>query len=552
MGDIHTSQHTLNMDIKRAQLHGESLFGSSVTQENAGRAEDRQHPSGKDTLGEIEYSEEQPYKCIVCKKAFRSKAAQSAHLKTHRAEGNKCHICHKSFTVYITLKRHMSVHTPGKTYNCHICYQGFNHKNAYTCHMRGHEKEKPCKTEQGGHEKQKPCKTEQGGHEKKKPCKTEQVCDHTSHNISVLVASSTQEMTEDHAVECDAGTNHVNDKTAHKSQVINIGKTPGLGASDTSCDNVRPRLHRTGKPRLRRIGKPKLRHFNYAGHQTKYYNCGMCPASFTDESIMWQHVEIKHTKDKLYKCHLCSRIYMQPYTLSRHMETHNEYIHTCPTCGRKFTLKSQLAEHMNCHNPGVCRICYKKKVCVCWDFNVSDTGERVFKCNICKSSFKLKEDLNIHLETHISEKPYKFDVCGQSFAQTHKDVLHTEHISQNVIVIKPKQEFKAGMVDGVNDHEFKSEYLLQADLDIKPEHGLDTCTDIKPQHCLDTDTDIKPQHGLDTYIKPEYDLDTGTDIKPEYDLDTYIKPEHYVDKALKSDCNTVYEVKAEPMSGVDS
>ena len=43
-----------------------------------------------------------------------------------------------------------------------------------------------------------------------------------------------------------------------------------------------------------------------------------------------------------------------------------------------------------------------------------------FPCDICTKAFKLKGDLNRHTRIHTGEKPYKCDICKMTFSQSNE------------------------------------------------------------------------------------------------------------------------------------
>uniref|UniRef100_A0A8D8Y2R9 Zinc finger protein 408 n=3 Tax=Cacopsylla melanoneura TaxID=428564 RepID=A0A8D8Y2R9_9HEMI len=78
--------------------------------------------------------------CPHCGKKFTRKAELQLHIKgihmKHQLEKTYiCEYCHKEFTFYNYLRRHMRVHTNEKPYKCKYCGVGFNHNVSLKNHM---------------------------------------------------------------------------------------------------------------------------------------------------------------------------------------------------------------------------------------------------------------------------------------------------------------------------------------------------------------------------------------------------------------------------------
>ncbi|XP_010739070.2 zinc finger protein 501 [Larimichthys crocea] len=79
-----------------------------------------------------------------------------------------------------------------------------------------------------------------------------------------------------------------------------------------------------------------------------------------------------------------------------HQRSHNpKKLFKCLVCRKTFKHSTALQRHMTCH-----------------------TGERPFVCTVCGKTFRQKGSLHIHMRKHTGEKPFSCLVCGKNFTQS--------------------------------------------------------------------------------------------------------------------------------------
>ncbi|SCU87043.1 LADA_0E01640g1_1 [Lachancea dasiensis] len=161
-------------------------------------------------------------------------------------------------------------------------------------------------------------------------------------------------------------------------------KWAGCGKDFSSCGELNDHIENEHIPR----GKSS-------------YVCGWesCGKTITQRQKLLRHLRV-HTRYKPCKCPYCEKNFSTPDILLQHIRTHSgEKPYKCERCGKGFATSSSLRIHIRTHTgekPLECKVCGKR-------FNESSnlskhmrTHERKYKCEGCKRSFDLLEQLEVH------------------------------------------------------------------------------------------------------------------------------------------------------------
>ena len=192
-------------------------------------------------------------------------------------------------------------------------------------------------------------------------------------------------------------------------------------------------------------GLEHLKRHKLVVHQPPKYKCHICDKSFSLHGNLKHHNAVMHVKEKTFSCNQCNKIFYAKFYLDRHVKTmHGNEPRKKEKCDKCDYFGTNIRGHVkNVHeNKGfdctLCNVSYRRKRSLQLHIRkLHGDGDKEdvkdIQCPQCHYKTHRNDHMKLHIDAvHLGLKPYKCDICGESFTQpthvrTHKKHVHNDN-----------------------------------------------------------------------------------------------------------------------------
>lgn len=327
------------------------------------------------------------FQCEFCPRLFFFKTDYSRHKLTHKIKEEpneqslacvqastakasnsnsfECSTCHKSFSRFASLRRHIKlVHEGRKSLQCNQCPRVFFFKTQLANHILTHS-----------------LKVKPKNPSKSRPVFKCHICFKDFPRQYKLDSHLIRSHPEMKSFQCDFCGLSFHHKTYLKDHI------------NRKCVRRKQEKHSCRICQDAFSSSSSLRRHLQSVHQEleKQVICEFCAKPFRFLSELKQHLNFKHTINKTQQCPHCHKVLSTKSKLRHHINSVHEKLKrfTCDRCSTSFYYKQQLEIH-------VVEKHIQQKTRAVYD------SSRPFKCSVesCSKYYKTREHLMLHLRTH--------------------------------------------------------------------------------------------------------------------------------------------------------
>lgn len=199
------------------------------------------------------------------------------------------------------------------------------------------------------------------------------------------------------------------------------------------------------------------------------FQCELCGKQFVDKHTLTNHIR-QHRGEFRYHCRVCKKGFVQKSVYKIHVESHGDSFFVCQHCGRKVKTYSNLQVHIRICSGNLkhsCETCDEKfplKSLLHKHIAIKHKAKYRFTCQVCQKGFWKESDLKSHMKTHVRDKPYKCECCGNAYKSkknlTHHMRLHGGPLFKCSMCSKSFTRADA-LTDHMNSHTGRKPYQCQ-------------------------------------------------------------------------------------------
>ncbi|XP_048480111.1 zinc finger protein 62 homolog isoform X2 [Plutella xylostella] len=320
------------------------------------------------------------YKCETCIIAFSKKELFDKHMELHDKQRGPfmCRFCELRFTLRSACEEHVNSHY--RHYTCRFCAYRHHSESQMQWHIRRYHKAHECRE----------CNIKftryytYNKHLKRVHGEVIQ-CDFCS-KIFTAKEALKRHITNIHqglapVYECNVCEKKYKSKVNFKNHT--------KAAHSTNDDAAPPAYCVDCKQHFKNESILKLHLQMSKKHAAPRYECDHCGVKSVNKAGLQYHIDSTHMKIPRYECETCDQKFITIISLRRHKQNAHGgkkaavKKHVCHVCGKEFTVRKSLEEHLNTHS-----------------------GLRPFKCNVCGDTFAYSAALYTHNKLkHLKIKP---------------------------------------------------------------------------------------------------------------------------------------------------